>query len=105
MTIDPRYDPAFQRGYDQPGPESAGPSVVAPVDTRRNPWLAVLWGLAVLLIAGGVVLLTVVPSAETATGVYVLPVVLPAVAPWVVGAGLAALVAAVTLHAVRWQQR
>lgn len=96
MPTDARYDPAFQRGYEEPPPPE-------PV-RRRNPWLAVLWVLAGLFILGGVAVLVVVPSADSAFDVFVLPV-LQAIAPWLVGAGLAALVAAVTLHAVRAEQQ
>ena len=73
---------------------------------RRNPWLVVLWVLAVLLIAAGgfVIVQTTLPASGTGDSVvpvFVLPVVFAALAPWLLGTGLAALVGAVFVHAQR----
>ncbi len=55
---DPRYDPRYQRGHEGEAvaPSTPFPRVVETVDAprRRNPWLAVLWVLAVLLLALGI---------------------------------------------------
>lgn len=98
--VDERYDPAFQRGYQEPVVEA--PDAIP----RRNPWLVILWALAVVLIAVGSFLLTqtsAVAGAEVVS-VLVLPVVFAALAPWVLGVGLGALVAAVFAQSIRWRQ-
>ena len=100
-SIDPKYDAAFQRGYVEPEPE--------PERARRNPWLIVLWSLGVVLLVGGIVALwhaqviLASPNLGNEVTYYVLPYVLEALAPWFVGAGLAAVVSAVVVHAVRWR--
>ena len=104
-SVDPRYDPAFQRGYVEPEPLDA-PAVAR----GRNPWLVVLWALAIALISAGVwgtwqaELTLASPNLENSVSYYVLPSVLQAICPWLVGAGLGALVGAVTIHAVRWRR-
>ena len=130
--FDPRFDAAFQpsdpgRGplvVDDPDPLFEHPVVeetprdVAPAAapelsrSRFNPWLALLWLLGVLLTAAGawaewgvqktVVILTRPPTVEE---YYVIPAVLSAFSPWLLIVGVAALVAAVHLHAAQWQRR
>ncbi len=111
---DPRYDPRFQRGGDQDGgfePELAA-STVRPVDAtrHRNPWLALLWVLAVALTLGGVAALLIVGAVELAPPsdpftFYVLTALLEGVAPWLVAAGLFAIVGAGFIHALEWRRR
>ena len=75
-------------------------------DDKRptNPWLVVLWVLAVALTAAGGFMVS--QTAQPATGglvpVLVLPAVYTALAPWVLGVGLGAVVAAVCVQAIRW---
>ncbi len=92
--VDERYDPAFQRDYEEPEPEAL---------PRRNPWLILLWVLAAVLIVAGafVISQTTSTGGDTATAVIVLPVVFAALAPWLIGTGLAALVGAVFVNALR----
>ena len=104
--VDPRYDPAFQRGYEPPAP-----SVVEPVETRRrNPWLAVLWILAIAFTASGIAALYYStaalssPNLDNTVAFYVFPQLLQAVAPWLVGVGLATLSGVVFVHAVQWRR-
>ena len=73
---------------------------------RRNPWLVVLWVLAVVLLAAGGWLLSQTSLSDTGTGdsvvpVFILPAVYSALVPWLIGTGLAALVGAVFVHAQR----
>jgi len=92
---------------------------------RRNPWLAVLWVIAVVFVCAGVwariygielengmhlsyLLGTgegTTYSAPSVTDFYVLPVVLSTFAPWLVAAGLLAAVAATFVHALQWMRR
>ena len=89
---DPRYDPAYQRGYVEP--EAAASTPRSMDATRsRNPWLALLWVLAALLTLGGVAALLVVGAVELAPPsdpftFYVLTALLAGVAPWLVCSGL-----------------
>jgi hypothetical protein len=111
---DPRYDPRFQRGGDQDGsvePEAVA-SIVRPVDATRsrNPWLALLWVLAVALPLGGMAALLVVGAVELAPPsdpftYYALTALLEGVAPWLVAAGLFALAGAGFIHALEWRRR
>ncbi len=97
--VDDRYDPAFQRGYE-PAPEALeGPP-------RRNPWLIALWILAFLLLAAGGFLLSQSGTATTGGIVpyFVLPAIALSLAPWLIGTGLAAVVGAVLVHALRWRE-
>jgi len=68
---------------------------------QRNGWLIALWVIGgVLLAAGGFLLTqTVVGSGRDVVPVMVLPVVFGALAPWLVGVGLAAIVGAVFVKA------
>ena len=93
--LDPRYGAEFQRGFDEPVAEA--------VEARRNPWLILLWALAVLLIAAGAFVISqnAPVAGDTVVPVLVLPVVFTALAPWLLGTGLAALVAAVMVKALR----
>jgi hypothetical protein len=83
---------------------------VATDQYSRNPWMPVLWVLSALMIAGGtwglwqaaVLAGTQDPAADVWSSV--LPVVLGAVAPWLVGVGLATLSGVVLLHAARWHR-
>ena len=106
---DPRYDPAFQRGYHDPEPAPA-PIESQDATHHRNPWLALLWVLAALLTLGGVAALLVVGAVELAPPsdpftFYVLTALLAGVAPWLVCSGLAAVVGAVFIHALEWRRR
>lgn len=103
--VDSRYDPAFQRGFEpaEPPPED----VEVP---RRNPWLVVLWTLAVVFTAGGAAALyhsTLAlssPNLDNTVTFYVIPQLLQAIAPWLVGVGLATLSGVVFVHAVQWRR-
>src|SRR5688572_8514843 len=106
---DPRYDPAFQRGYVE---SEAAASTPRPMDATRsrNPWLALLWLLAALLTLGGVAALLIVGAVELAPPsgpftFYVLTALLAGVAPWLVASGLVAVVGAVFVHALEWRHR
>lgn len=98
--VDDRYDPAFQRGYE-PVVELA-----ATRPPRRNPWLIALWILAAALLAAGAFLLS--QSGTVTTGgivpYFVLPAIALSLAPWLIGTGLAAVVGAVLVHALRWRE-
>lgn len=104
--LDPRFDPAYQRGYD-PVAEPV------PVAQKRsiNPWIPVLWVLAIGLTAAGAwaqyqsQLMFSSPNIDNVRDYYVTPGVLAALAPWLFCIGLAAVVATVFLHAVRWRGR
>lgn len=100
-NFDPRFDAAYQRGYEEPA--------VVDARARFNPWLLVLWILGIGLTAAGIwaqsQLLTVTPASDTVTGFYVVPALLREFAPWLVSVGLAGVVAAVFLHALRWRDR
>lgn len=137
--VDPRFDPAFQRGFESTTPRVEGASRVEPVETSaptpprvepvepsqvtpprveladpppaRNPWLAVLWIKAAVLTIAAVVAqyiateITYSPTAPTATQEYVIPAVFGALAPTLFAAGLATAIAALVIHALRWQPR
>lgn len=103
--FDPRFDPAYQRGYVA----EAAPSPVEPVETshRANPWLIVLWALAVLLLGVGVgayawAELVTNPSAAATLVVY--PAIVTALAPWVAYVGLLGVILAVYVQAVQWRR-
>ena len=106
--FDPRFDPAFQRGYvDVTVAPPAQQPAERPVPPPRNPWLVVLWVLAGTLLAAGVggYLWAVTqknPDYEVTSVVY--PAVVAALAPWLVTVALLALVLAVFVHALRWRQ-
>ena len=96
-----------------------------PPRNRRNPWLVLLWVLAVILTCAGFwaqlygIELTrgkhlgyVIGTGEGTTfsapsviDFYVLPVVLASFAPWLVAMGLAAAVGATLVHALAWTRR
>lgn len=137
--VDPRFDPAFQRGFESTTPRveaasrvepvetsSAQPPPVEPVETSpvtappvaaadssptRNPWLAVLWVTAAVLTIAAVVAqyiaieITYSPTPPTAAQEYVIPTVFGALAPTLFAAGLATAIAALVIHALRWQPR
>lgn len=104
--LDPRFDPAYQRGYD-PAAEPLPP----PTRRRLNPWIPVLWVLSVGLTAAGAWaqyqsrLMFASPNVDNVTDYYVTPAVLEAFAPWLFCIGLAGVVGTVFLHAVRWRGR
>ena len=104
--VDSRYDPAFQRGYEEPL-ASPAEALEAP---RRNPWLAVLWILAVVFTAAGAAALYYselalsTPNLDNTVASYVFPSLLQAVAPWLFGVGLATLSGVVFVHAVQWRR-
>ena len=105
----PRFDPAYQRGYVEPEPAASTPRIMD-ATTHRNPWLALLWALAALLTVGGIAARLVVGAVELAPPsdpftFYVLTELLDGVFPWLVAAGLLALVGAVFVHALEWRRR
>jgi len=113
----PAPEPALVEQEQQPAPQPERP--------RRNPWLVVLWVFAVVLTCGGFLsqlygiemergmhLGYVIGAGEGTTysapsviDFYVLPVVLASFAPWLVGIGLGAAVAATLVHALMWMRR
>jgi uncharacterized membrane protein YedE/YeeE len=97
--FDPRFDPAFQRGYQAPAVPD-GPSA----GLRRNPWVWSLWIVGVLLTGGGILAQLPWEPAGGPESAYVIPALLAALGPWFLGAGLAAIVGVMLLHAVRWRQ-
>lgn len=131
--FDPRFDPAFQRGFAGDGPAVAAPihepvrsadpapeGVVEsrdlstgdepdPASLRGNPWVTALWIVGGVLVVGGVwaewqaTMLFAQSSPSGATDFYVIPTVFSNLSPWFVGVGLLGLLAAVVLHAVRWR--
>jgi hypothetical protein len=141
--FDPRFDPAFQRGFDgvsprvesQPtrvepvetsapgrpmveGVETARATRVEPVETspealpptlRGNPFIPALWIVSAVFTAAGVAAqflaqrINYSPTAPTAAQEYVLPAVLSALSPWLFAAGLAAGIATLAIHALRWR--
>ena len=146
--FDPRFDPAFQRGYDGPAltrpmadvatePAEQGRIVEPPRSTeprahagfapdsaihgapvaqlaalpplRGNPWVRALWLVCAVLTVVGVIgqtwaqqLYTSATSTSAAIQ-YILPSVLSTLSPWLLGAGLAAGIATLLLHASRWR--
>lgn len=126
---DHRFNPAYQRGHEddyvtapqQQAAEPAARRLEEPTvllsetaareqsSLRGNPWVAVLWVLAIALIAAGVAaqwfaqaMLTNARTVSAQT-LYVVPAVLAELSPWLVAVGLVSLVAVVMLHAVRWR--
>jgi len=107
-----------------PSQEPLEPEDIQP-RPRRNPWLGVLWVIAVAFVCAGVwariygielengmhlsyLLGTgegTTYSAPSVTDFYVLPMVLSTFAPWLVAAGLLAAVAATFVHALQWMRR
>lgn len=79
-------------------------------DSRRNPWLPVLWVLALGLVGFGVWAqwyaqkLYALQNFNSVEDYYITPNVLSNVSPWFIGVGLLALVGAVFIHAVRWER-
>jgi hypothetical protein len=94
--FDPRFDPAFQPGYEPP-------AAVEP-NLRRNPWVWALWIVGVIFTLGGVAAQLPWEPAGSPEGAYVIPALFAALGPWFLGAGLAAIVGVMILHAVRWRQ-
>lgn len=117
--IDDRFDPLFQRGHEEDSVAFAPRVVAGPLpepvtesapSLRGNPWVVVLWVLALLFSAGGLwmqwysQMLYATPDFDSATTYYVIPAVLQALSPWLLGVGLATLAGVVFLHAVRWRR-
>ena len=131
--FDPRFDPSFQRGFEGAevartetaaapetleAPEAAADDVVvsrliatdAAPPLRANPWAAVLWITAAVLIVAGVAgqtvaeVITAGPTAETPLVEYVVPAMLRALSPWLLIAGLLAGIGVMFLHALRWRE-
>lgn len=104
--VDERYDPAFQRGHT--APDSLPEALEGP--GRRNPWLAVLWTMAAVFTLAGAAALyysTLAlssPNLDNTVTFYVFPQLLQAVAPWLVGVGLATFSGVVFVHAVQWRR-
>lgn len=86
--VDTRYDEVDERG-------------------GRNPWLVLLWVVAGVLLGAGAALISqsgpAAGTGDSVVPVFVLPAVVLALAPWLVGTGLAAVVGAVLVHALRWR--
>ncbi len=135
--FDPRFDPAFQRGFDRsdntpttgelPAPQRPAVEreviepvefssaeirfgVVERIDTRGNPWLRCLWVIAAAFIVVGVAgqwiaqnLFSTGASSGSVISSYVIPSVLQSLSPWFLVGGLIAVIAAVTINAVRWR--
>jgi hypothetical protein len=83
---------------------------IAPEKARFNPWLAALWVLGIVSIAAA--LLTnwdiyeqSMISSELDESYYMFISIMQTFMPWLFGVGLAAIVAAVTIHALDWQRR
>lgn len=120
--FDERFDPVFQRGHEDdaiafaPHPPREAAAIAVPSATepppslRGNPWVVVLWAIAVLFSAGGLWMawysqvLFASPNVENVVTYYVLPAVLDALAPWLLGVGIATLAGVVFLHATRWRR-
>ena len=85
--VDPRYDPAFQRGYVPP--------------PAKVPWpVAPLVFSTVLIAVGTVAFLVPSPAIAISVADYVAPLVLAAVAPWLLAVGVAAFLASVVVRSV-----
>jgi hypothetical protein len=133
--FDPRFDPAFQPGYDGPLAEvqpatkgktvasvpEALPAVQAPVShepvieddpapRRMNPFLISLAAAAILLLGGGLYLVSrmrdlFADTQSTSDFDYITLQVLMGVAPLVLVLGLATGVGMLFLLAARWDRR
>lgn len=71
----------------------------------RNPWLVALWVVSAVLVAAGALLVALSPAVTTGGvfRVFVLPEVALVLAPWTLGTGLAGLIGAVFVQALRWR--
>lgn len=120
--LDPRFDPAFQRGFDGGATAPAGgpdvpavpavqPAMDAPSTLHGNPWVVVLWVLGPTLLVAGIwglwqaQIIRTSPNTTSASSYYVLPGLLQLFAPWLAIVGLITIVGVVFLHAVRWRRR
>ena len=115
--IDPRFDPHFQRGHED-DPTAVLRELGEPLEAAsaertprgRNPWMAVLWILAIVLLSFGLSAAFISNSMMLAgnfnsvSEYYVIPKTLESVAPWFVAVGLASVVGVVFMHAVRWER-
>ncbi len=133
--FDPRFDPAFQPGYEGPLAESkpaprarpvaavpeALPAVQAPVvdepaldddpaPRRRNPFLIALGAVGVLLLGGGLYLVSrlrelFADNQASSDFDYVTLQVLMFLAPLLLVLGLATGIGVLFLFATRWDRR
>lgn len=128
--FDPRFDPAFQRGFEgvvatsdyesvgEPAPVEVAVEAVSrpiavdapPPTLRANPWVPALWIVAAVLIVLGIAgqtaaeVITAGPTADTPLVEYVIPALLRALSPWLLVAGLLAGIGVMFLHAARWRE-
>jgi hypothetical protein len=123
--FDPRFDPAFQRGYDgpavaskkqttEPAPESipliqvdADVSRDEPIERRTNPFLIALTIASIAFVAAGLVLVFQLRAlfADTQASAdfdYITLQTLMIGAPILVGLGLATGIGVLFVYAVRW---
>jgi hypothetical protein len=133
-TFDPRFDPAFQRGFDGEvesilTERSSEPAIIEPVlsspavtepqlieisepdarGRRINPYLIALGAVSVVLIAGGLYLVSRLreffdSSQTTSDFDFVTLQVLLYAAPLIVVLGVATAIGMVFLAAVRWER-
>jgi hypothetical protein len=133
-TFDPRFDPAFQRGFDGEvesilTERSIEPAIIEPVlsspavtepqlieisepdarGRRINPYLIALGAVSVVLIAGGLYLVSRLreffdSSQTTSDFDFVTLQVLLYAAPLIVVLGVATAIGMVFLAAVRWER-
>jgi len=83
---------------------------VAMEKARFNPWLAALWVLGIVSIAAALVTNWDIyeqsmMSSQLDESYYMFISIMQTFMPWLFGVGLAAIVAAVTIHALDWQRR
>lgn len=109
--VDPRFDPAFQRGYTLDPELPVGEAALSTVPSLRgNPWVVVLWILSTGMVAAGIWALWQAQAmledqdGDSLASNYVYPGILYGVSPWLIAVGLASLVATVFLYAVRWRR-
>ncbi|GAA1219995.1 hypothetical protein GCM10009655_19440 [Rhodoglobus aureus] len=127
-TIDPRFDPAFQRGYSEVGPEDkpdlspqahylgagGAPTEISPPkrtkSLARNPWIYVLWALGVAAVYAGLAAQLWASSQLYGTGNvpfenYAFISTVQVVSPSVSNLGALCLAAALTIHTVSWMRK
>lgn len=88
--VDDRYDAAFQRGY-----------VAPPAEQIRPGWpVAALVFSGALLLIGAAGLFATPPAIAVSVADYLAPILLCAVAPWVLAVGAAGFVGAVAVRSL-----
>lgn len=125
--FDPRYDPAFQRGWDAPEVEERAAATPAPVADRIvvapestplveeverggvNPFLVALGALSVLLVAAGVWMASRVSDGYLQQGPstqvdYAILQVLMIASPLTVLLGVLTAIGMLFVFAVRWRR-